>query len=518
MKHILVVCAFFAAGQSWADPRDDINDKSKAVWSDFTINLFYFFIENIPFNSFSQTLCVFDMTRYWEHTNFMESLEGEPQAYAVSLDYNLCGESDTTMQSVVLATQEAPSSPTKIDYWKSSNPNSKTDYRRSAQIDEEPTSANPLGIVDLNTELVDKASNTMLAKVRHQSVRNDEGLIEQFSVIYIDATISGFADYIGQAEEYYSSRIIRTSANTGYGTIAFKDFRNHGYPEGSPPGYVVMDIAFDAARFRSQTVGGVQRCIAREGSWLSIRENGYGVYDELGERFRGTATASYVAADGSIVPLTIWGPNTVFAGQTNCRSLKDGSLSSSCPVSSAQYFRDPVPDLTVATEAGTGQKFIIRQLKPQTVQPLLESSACDDLFFQRTLVLKDSNYLEEVALNKPIASSGAIMVNNYGTQGARDLIYQGNSYVPNGDPDGDGIPNYLDAYPEDSSSDYDKDYDGVKDSNDATDDRFVFDHSTFFTPNAVEVLVPGMAKPAPAAPVDSPTPNTATPGTLADSE
>ena len=40
----------------------------------------------------------------------------------------------------------------------------------------------------------------------------------------------------------------------------------------------------------------------------------------------------------------------------------------------------------------------------------------------------------------------------------------------------------------------------------------------FFTPNALEVLVPGMAEPAPAAPVDSPTPEPATLGTLAVSE
>jgi len=78
---------------------------------------------------------------------------------------------------------------------------------------------------------------------------------------------------------------------------------------------------------------------------------------------------------------------------------------------------------------------------------------------------------------------------------AQDLLDNGESYASTGDPDGDGVPNYLDAYPDDSSRDYDKDYDGVGDATDATDDRFVFDHSTFFTPNAVEVLSPGMAVP-----------------------
>jgi len=78
---------------------------------------------------------------------------------------------------------------------------------------------------------------------------------------------------------------------------------------------------------------------------------------------------------------------------------------------------------------------------------------------------------------------------------AQDLPDNGESYASTGDPDGDGVPNYLDAYPEDSSRDYDKDYDGVGDATDATDDRFDFDHSTFFTPNAVEVLSPSMAVP-----------------------
>ena len=493
MKYLLVVCAFFAVGYSWADPRDDISDRTKPVWNDYTLNLFQYFIENIPFNTFSKALCVFDMTRYWEHTNFMENLEGEPSAYALSLNYNECSESDTTMKSVVLATQEAPASPTMIDYWKSSIPDSELDYRRRAQVDEEPTAVNPLGIIDINTELVDKASKTMLAKTRHQSVRNEQGLIEHYVVIYIDATVSGFASMIGQSEEYYSSRVIWTSANSGYGTVVYKSFPTHGYPEG-PADFNTMNIVFDDTRFKSQTIesDNFERCIAREGSWRSIRSNGYGVYEKQGDKFQGRGEATYVASDGVIVPLTLES-NGVYS-PTNCRSLKDGSLSPSCPDGTG-YFSDPVPDLTVATLAGSGQKVIIRQLKPLTVQPLLESSECNDLELQPTLVLKDSNYLEEVALSKPIASSGAIMVNNYGSQKARDLLYNGKSYAPNGDPDGDGVPNYLDAYPEDSSRDYDKDYDGVGDANDPTDNRFVFDHSTFFTPNAVEVLSPEMAVP-----------------------
>jgi len=502
MKYLLVVCAFFAVGYSWADPRDDISDRTKPVWNDYTLNLFLYFIENIPFNTFSKALCVFDMTRYWEHTNFMENLEGEPSAYALSLYYDECSESDTTMKSVVLATQEAPASPTMIDYWKNSIPDSKLGYRRRAQVDEEPTPVNPLGIIDINTELVDKASKTMLAKTRHQSVRNEQGLIEHYTVIYIDQTVSGYRSIIGQASEYYSSRVIWTSANTGYGTIVTKFFGYQGYPEGEPS-VMVTNIAFDGTRLSSDNA-----CIAREGSWLSIGDNGYGVYDEQGDRFGGSFEGTYVASDGVIVPISIRG-SRVFSPR-RCRLHKDGSLSPSCS-DGAGYYYDPVPDLTVATLDGPGPSFnqygepvgtdyrrykvIIRQLKPLTVQPLLESSECDDLELQPTLVVKDSNYLEEVALSKPIASSGAIMVNNYGSQKARDLLYNGESYAPNGDPDGDGVPNYLDAYPEDSSRDYDKDYDGVGDATDATDDRFVFDHSTFFTPNAVEVLSPGMAVP-----------------------
>ena len=510
MKYLLVVCAFFAVGYSWADPRDDISDRTKPVWNDYTLNLFQYFIENIPFNTFSNALCVFDMTRYWEHTNFMENLEGEPSAYALSLNYNECSESDTTIKSVVLATQEAPASPTIIDYWKSSIPDSELDYRRRARVDEEPTAVNPLGIVDINTELVDKPSKTMLAKTRHQSVRNEQGLIEHYVVIYIDSIVSGYASRIGQSEEYYSSRVIWTSANSGYGTIVYKSFGNHGYPEGRA-NFTTMNIAFDDTRFKSQTIesGNFERCIARQGSWLSVNPNGYGVYDEQGDRFGLSFEGTYVASDGVIVPISTSSGTTVYSPRS-CRLSKDGSLSPSCS-DGAKYYYDPVPDLTVATLDGPGPSFnqygepvgtdyrgykvIIRQLRPLTVQPLLESSECDDLEFQPTLAVKDSNYLEEVALSKPIASSGAIMVNNYGSQKARDLLYNGVSYAPTGDPDGDGVPNYLDAYPEDSSRDYDKDYDGVGDATDATDDRFVFDHSTFFTPNAVEVLSPGMAVP-----------------------
>lgn len=511
MKCLLVVVASFAAGHSWSDPRDEISDKTKAVWTDYTLGLFSNFIENIPFNSFDRALCVFDMTRYWEHTNFMGSLGGEKSAYALSLNYNICGESYSTMKSVVMATQEAPSSPTMIDYWKSSSPDSKEDYRRSALVYEEPTSVNPLGIVDINTELVDKASKTMLAKTRHQSVRNEQGLIEQYAIIYIDATVSGFASDIGQSEEYYSSRVIKTGANKGYGTIVYKDFGNHGYPEGRPNSVTVMNIVFDEGKVKSKAVrdvflfgtwhvvGGTETCLARNDPWQSIRFNGYGVYDEYGDKFVGNGEANYVASTGANISVGI--TNQIVSTALNCRLLKDGSLISPfpCPDGYESWetglYNDPVPDLTVATFVDSGQKLIIRQLRPLTVQQRLAPSECDNLELQGTLALKDSNYLEEIALSKPIASSGAVMVNNYGAESELDLLYNGKSYPPTGDPDGDGVPNYLDVYPEDASRDYDKDYDGEGDANDPFDDRFVFDHSTFFVPNAVEVLSPSMAVP-----------------------
>ena len=128
------------------------------------------------------------------------------------------------------------------DYWKSSSPDSPQDYRRRAQVDEEPTSDNPLGIIDINSEFVDKASKTMLAKTRHQSVRNEQGLIEHYVVIYIDRTVSGYGTVIGQGSEYYSSRVIWTSANKGYGTIVTKFFGSQGYPEGAAS-VSVMNIA-----------------------------------------------------------------------------------------------------------------------------------------------------------------------------------------------------------------------------------------------------------------------------------
>ena len=62
--------------------------------------------------------------------------------------------------------------------------------------------------------------------------------------------------------------------------------------------------------------------------------------------------------------------------------------------------------------------------------------------------------------------SGAILFNQYQNNVEFDPIYSGIVYIANEDTDGDGVLNFLDAYPDDASKSKDDDYDGIEDSSD----------------------------------------------------
>jgi len=77
-----------------------------------------------------------------------------------------------------------------------------------------------------------------------------------------------------------------------------------------------------------------------------------------------------------------------------------------------------------------------------------------------------------------------------------DPKYEGKEYVPTGDQDQDGVLNYADAFPEDSTKTGDLDNDGIDDSTDISDDRISYDYSEFHAPNAVEVTSQSMVAPS----------------------
>jgi hypothetical protein len=72
-----------------------------------------------------------------------------------------------------------------------------------------------------------------------------------------------------------------------------------------------------------------------------------------------------------------------------------------------------------------------------------------------------------------IPRSGAILVNEYSNDTSKDLYASGVKYSKNLDQDGDGVLNFLDAFPTDPSKSKDADYDGIDDSTDGNISQFV---------------------------------------------
>ena len=65
-------------------------------------------------------------------------------------------------------------------------------------------------------------------------------------------------------------------------------------------------------------------------------------------------------------------------------------------------------------------------------------------------------------------ATGAMMVNAYEAgDSIGDPSFLGAVYDADGDADGDDVPNYRDAFPEDADKSVDADYDGVDDAEDS---------------------------------------------------
>ena len=66
--------------------------------------------------------------------------------------------------------------------------------------------------------------------------------------------------------------------------------------------------------------------------------------------------------------------------------------------------------------------------------------------------------------------------------------------MPLEDSDQDGVLNYLDALPDNPAESLDKDYDGLGDEEDSSDDLIIYDHSDIYLPDAVEHISPSSAQ------------------------
>ena len=89
-------------------------------------------------------------------------------------------------------------------------------------------------------------------------------------------------------------------------------------------------------------------------------------------------------------------------------------------------------------------------------------SDCATLTLQNTLDTPDHKFFNYPVMNLP--KSGAVLINEFSSDPLADEYLQGKSFSKNDDDDGDGVLNYLDAFPEDALKSLDADQDGIDDA------------------------------------------------------
>ena len=523
LKFITLLSLVLLSAVSNALTRDDIADKSKPVWTDFKGTLVYQFRVNIPFGQLNRYLCLFNRTEYQRFANLQQSDSVGAHGYLTRIDQAKCGISTDDNAHLVRASQASPDSPITVEYWNGAVASDTGVYVLKAVVSEEASDANPFGIMTLDGEVYGKGSpSKMLLKWRSESSRLDDGTVQYKVVEWLDGYIIDQSQSVGFSEEYYAVNILYTEGDSGYGTIINKLFRpdlsSSGlYPAGIPAISGATNIAFnkDFIKFENYSDSyffGIQQsskvlnytsCISRSNPWGYVPNWGYGVYDSNGERNTESFNATYVDSEGNTVSVGISGfqVNPPFA----CRSLFDGSVVD-LPVASAQCgiqtYPGPaslpsfdVPDLTTIT-SDSGQKYIVRQLKPRIVYPEVDMANCASLTVQDTLAVENHTFFEGNNLDATIPTAGAVLVNDFANDKTRDPNYSGAVYLPLEDADGDGVLNFKDAFPEDPAKSADADLDGIDDSEDSTSDRYIFDHTQFIVPNAVEYVTPSMHQPS----------------------
>ena len=502
--------------------REDITDKTKPVWTDFKATLVYQFRVNIPFGQLNRYLCLFDKTEYQKFANLQKDDEVAAYAYLTRLDQAQCGISSDDNAHLVRATQDSPDSPITVEYWNGALAADSDVYFLKAVVSEEASDANPFGIMTLDTEYFEKEDpSKMLLRWRSNSSRLDDGSIQYKVVEWLDGHVIDQSMDPGFIEEYYAVNLVYSEGDSGYGTIINKVFGRFDvslgyYPSGIPYSSGATNIAFneDFIKFENYSdsfskgtyIMSNQKlytsCISRSNPWGYVPRWGYGVYDENGDRNSANFNASYVGTDGNTVDLEINGFEAT--PPVACRSLFDGSVVDK-PINSAECNRQAypgpatlpivdVPDLTTITSS-SGQKYIVRQLKPRIVYPEVDMANCTSLTVRDTLAVENHTFYEGNNLDTALPRGGAVLVNEFSSDKTRDPNYSGVSYLPLEDADGDGIPNFKDAFPEDPARSADEDFDGIDDSEDSTQNRYIFDYSRFNTPDAVEHITPSMRQP-----------------------
>ncbi len=373
-----------------------------------------------------------------------------------------------------------------------------------------PNPANGAGPGDINTPLYNAT---------YESSILPNGQVQFLSTVYLDSIVLNNLIPVGQQINFYGSKILHTQGGVGRGTVTELAFNSGigNYPDGTPSYITTTNFAYNAVVVKYeitsgstglkniifpdsasnaglQSSDGQELCVSRTDSWEYVRPTSYGVYDSNGNRITFSTidpaqaqTASYNFTSNN----PLWdGKIKIFSGSwlgtgLQCKKIEDGSsltgVDGLCPgtvvgdvtsiirINGHDYQNFPlfdVPEGTVLTVDQTGEEYYVRQLgvsKVYSARPVGDP-ACATLTIEPSLDTPDHTFFNYPVVKTP--RTGAVLVNKLNA--TTDLFSQslGTYYPKDGDQDGDGIPNYLDAFPTDPLKYLDSDHDLVEDSED----------------------------------------------------
>lgn len=488
----------------------DINSipKTKEIWTDFTAQLYHDYFLMEAFRPINQGLCQTNNSDYGNWVNLNTLADPVTKEMPTSYDPNNssedifnvgyksnindrnCGVFEDNFFNVIKSSQASDDSPLIVESFKERQ--SISDSRFKIEITEDVSSGNPYGVMkyDLNIYGLLRGNGLYLAHVESKYDETGNNVIID-SITWVDAIIINPNLNPGDISESYRARINHVVGGNGYGTIigmqqgGFDTVVNvpvpHGsFPDGIPDIFTKTDFAYndESILFKTETVQNPGSpytssntgelglaCIDRTNFWTYVPLFGYGVYDSNGDRI----------SDGNIsvfvdnVSVQIVDSANVSIPQV-CTNMNDGSevSISFCADDPRNYQGIPVIDIqdgTVVTDTN-GNEYYIRVLKPRKVYKYKDLSDCSDIALQDSIDTPDHKtftYLNEVN----IPPSGGILYNQFSSGDTIDVQYLGKVYVANADDDGDGVLNFLDAFPDDATKSVDDDYDGIDDSEDS---------------------------------------------------
>jgi len=493
---------------------DDI-DKNKPVWTDHTVSLYHQFFLMEAFRPLNVGLCEIENSDYenWINLNKIADPVSKDMpddfnpaettedifnlTYKANINQRNCGTNENNYVHMVKAHQVDNSEPLYITTYNKNGDVS--DTRRELIISEEKTESNPYGVIEHNFGIFGNLSGKGLYLAKTKSEMNEDNTkVEVKSMSLIDYVLLNQNLQAGLVKEMYSAFIIHEIGGGGHGTITSFSWGQynfslaaqgltHGvYPDGIPDIVATTNFAYDdnylvykktfsqtpsSPYVGSQTTVGENICLSRDNYWTYVPDNlGYGVYDINGERVSDNSgfSVSYtqdVEGYGTwngLLTLSGTGLNIPYV----CKNVADGAIVTNdlCSTYGFEYFPlFDVPDGTVlATET---EFFYVRQLKPRITYSVEDISNCQNLVIEDTVQTPD--HKEFTYLESEIPPSGAILFNQFSENTELDSFYNGLAYIANEDSDGDGVLNFLDAFPNDSAKSKDDDYDGIEDSLDS---------------------------------------------------